>query len=79
MQQVVWGAPLLFGWAHLHHFFERRRSMGWQQALLSVLVQFAYTYLFGSEDITVNTFVTYILIFGSLCLGFPLTSSFLFD
>jgi hypothetical protein len=44
---VVWGAPLLFGWAHAHHFFERRRALGWQQALLSVAVQFAYTYLFG--------------------------------
>ena len=39
--------PQLFGVAHVHHFFERRRQHGWEQALVSVLVQFTYTYLFG--------------------------------
>ncbi|KAJ1405301.1 CAAX protease self-immunity-domain-containing protein, partial [Ochromonadaceae sp. CCMP2298] len=46
--RVVWLTPLCFGLAHLHHLREKLVS-GWSlpQALVSTLVQFTYTSIFG--------------------------------
>jgi prenyl protein peptidase len=39
--------PLFFGFAHLHHFIESEKRIGFKRALIKVLVQFAYTTIFG--------------------------------
>lgn len=44
---AIWGAPLFFGSAHVHHFVRRRREIGLEGAAVETLVQFIYTYLFG--------------------------------
>ncbi|KAL9186051.1 hypothetical protein ACHAXT_005289 [Thalassiosira profunda] len=54
--QASWIAPLFFGVAHIHHFYEQYRHLPPQlrtkkrigQLLLGVVVQWAYTTLFGA-------------------------------
>lgn len=42
-------APLFFGAAHLHHLIENlRRGQRLPSALISTLIQFSYTYIFGA-------------------------------
>lgn len=47
--RVIATVPLVFAAAHLHHVFELVRYQRWplRQALLTVLMQSCYTYLFG--------------------------------
>ncbi|PVV00009.1 hypothetical protein BB559_000193 [Furculomyces boomerangus] len=46
--QVVFLAPLIFGFAHLHHIMEKRKAkIGWNYAILSSVAQFGYTTVFG--------------------------------
>lgn len=45
--KICFLAPLFFGVAHLHHFFELKKTYPAKKAAISVLFQFCYTYLFG--------------------------------
>ena len=40
-------APLFFGVAHLHHYYELRKTHSAKTAMMAVMFQFCYTYLFG--------------------------------
>lgn len=40
-------APMFFGVAHLHHYYELRKTYPAKKAALGVLFQFCYTYFFG--------------------------------
>ncbi|KAL1746857.1 hypothetical protein HDZ31DRAFT_33264 [Schizophyllum fasciatum] len=51
--KIVWGAPLWFGMAHLHHAWEAYNNLGrtadaLKRALLQTAFQFLYTTLFGA-------------------------------
>jgi prenyl protein peptidase len=48
--RVIYLSPLVFGFAHLHHFYESRISNPGLPILTAAaisLLQFSYTYLFG--------------------------------
>ncbi|KAI5826026.1 hypothetical protein K523DRAFT_281900 [Schizophyllum commune Tattone D] len=51
--KIVWGSPLWFGMAHLHHAWEAYNNLGktsnaMKQALAQTAFQFTYTTLFGA-------------------------------
>ncbi|KAL1680127.1 hypothetical protein EV122DRAFT_289035 [Schizophyllum commune] len=51
--KIVWGSPLWFGMAHLHHAWEAYNNLGktsnaLKQALAQTAFQFTYTTLFGA-------------------------------
>ncbi|KAF1326405.1 Prenyl protein protease, partial [Globisporangium splendens] len=49
VKQIVWGSPLTFGVAHLHHFVEHlRNGRSPKDAALIVFFQLFYTSLFGA-------------------------------
>eukprot|EP00127_Corallochytrium_limacisporum_P002235 Clim_evm23s109 gene=Clim_evmTU23s109 len=49
LSQACYIAPLFFGFAHVHHVYEKVYvdKTTWHQALAGAFVQFAYTFLFG--------------------------------
>ncbi|TRM62003.1 hypothetical protein BD626DRAFT_458976 [Schizophyllum amplum] len=56
--KIVWGAPLWFGMAHLHHAWETYNTLGkspdaLKQAVAQTAFQFIYTTLFGAYCVDV--------------------------
>ena len=47
-QNLIYVCPIYFGFAHIHHFYEKIRSgSSISTALIGSIVQFTYTYIFG--------------------------------
>lgn len=45
---IVWMNPLFFGCAHIHHFYEKLlNGIELKNAILSTMIQFIYTSIFG--------------------------------